>query len=236
MLRLSKIKSANDLDKNLGKRLRLVLNRANLGLILSMIAIAKLRKAVVKCCSIERLCESAYSFRLGPVSIRPAQVKEEITQLLQFLAKLRSMAVCEIGTAGGGTLFLFSRVSHPNATIISIDLPGGPFGGGYPKWKTHFYKSFTCSRQRIHLIRGNSHDLSTIEKVEKILAGRKLDFLFIDGDHTYKDVKADFENYSKLVRPGGIIAFHDIVPHPQKPNVKSANFGMKLKICTIISS
>ena len=153
--------------------INIALNYTDLGRILSIIAAIKLRKRAVK-----------YSFWFVHISIRPAQIKEEIIKLLQFLAKLQPIAVCEIGTAGGGTLFLFSRVSQPDATIISIDLPGGPFGGGYPKWKTCFYKHFAYSRQRIHLIRGNSHDLNTIKKVEKILAGRKLDFLFIDGDHT----------------------------------------------------
>ena len=35
------------------------------------------------------------------------------------------------------------------------------------------------------------------------------DFLFIDGDHT--GVGRDYEMYRDLVRPGGLIAFHDIV-------------------------
>ena len=40
----------------------------------------------------------------------------------------------------------------------------------------------------------------------------KVDFLFIDADHSYEGVKKDFEIYSPLVRKGGIIAFHDIIP------------------------
>jgi predicted O-methyltransferase YrrM len=36
--------------------------------------------------------------------------------------------------------------------------------------------------------------------------------LFIDGDHSYDAVKADFSHYGPLVRGGGLIAFHDIVP------------------------
>ena len=52
----------------------------------------------------------------------------------------------------------------------------------------------------------------TLERVQRILGDRKLDFLFIDADHTYEGVKRDFEMYSPLVREGGIIAFHDIVP------------------------
>jgi len=34
----------------------------------------------------------------------------------------------------------------------------------------------------------------------------------IDGDHEYEGVLADFNAYLPLVRPGGLIAFHDIVP------------------------
>jgi len=46
------------------------------------------------------------------------------------------------------------------------------------------------------------------------LGGEELDFLFIDGDHTYEGVRRDFEMYSPLVRGGGAVAFHDIVPGP----------------------
>jgi predicted O-methyltransferase YrrM len=40
----------------------------------------------------------------------------------------------------------------------------------------------------------------------------KIDLLFIDGDHSYNGVKKDFTDYSPLVRKGGWIAFHDIIP------------------------
>jgi predicted O-methyltransferase YrrM len=42
------------------------------------------------------------------------------------------------------------------------------------------------------------------------LGDKKIDFCFIDGDHTYEGVRKDFEMYSRLVRNGGIVAFHDI--------------------------
>ena len=41
--------------------------------------------------------------------------------------------------------------------------------------------------------------------------GRKIDFLFIDGDHSYEGVKADFRLYSGFVRESGMIVFHDII-------------------------
>lgn len=37
----------------------------------------------------------------------------------------------------------------------------------------------------------------------------KIDFLFIDGDHSYEGVKSDFELYSKILTPSGIIMLHD---------------------------
>jgi len=46
--------------------------------------------------------------------------------------------------------------------------------------------------------------------VRDILKGNELDFLFIDGDHTYEGVRADFMMYSPFVRDGGLIAFHDV--------------------------
>lgn len=55
----------------------------------------------------------------------------------------------------------------------------------------------------MHLIRADSHKQETFEKVEKILNGRKIGFLFIDGDHTYEGVKKDFEMYNKLAVEGG---------------------------------
>ena len=62
--------------------------------------------------------------------------------------------------------------------------------------------------QRLDLIRDDSHDRRTFDQVKARLGGQMLDFVFIDGDHTYDGVRRDFELYEPLVRPGGIIAFH----------------------------
>ena len=37
----------------------------------------------------------------------------------------------------------------------------------------------------------------------------KIDFLHIDAGHSYEDVKRDFELYSKLLAPNGMISIHD---------------------------
>jgi len=176
-----------------------------------------LRKFKDSVCNIHDVHDAlhfAFSFKAFGVSIKPLQIEYEMAKLLEVMTELRPKVVLEIGTAGGGTLFLFTWVAEPEAKIISIDLPGGPFGGGYPRWKIPLYKSFSREGQKIYLIRRDSHNPQTLEEVKRILSDEKVDFLFIDGDHTYEGVKRDFEMYSPLVKKGGIIAFHDVVPGP----------------------
>jgi len=42
---------------------------------------------------------------------------------------------------------------------------------------------------------------------------KEIDILFIDGDHQYKVVKADYEKYEPLVKKGGYIIMHDVLIH-----------------------
>ena len=161
--------------------------------------------------------------------IKPLQVRNEILGLLKIVDRMKPRAILEIGTARGGTLFLFSRIALEGATIVSIDLPGGKFGGSYPKWKGILYKSFALLGQRIHLLRADSHNRETLEQAKRILGGRELDFLFIDGDHTYEGVKKDFKLYSPLVKKGGIIAFHDIVVHPPETGCAVSEFWRQIR-------
>lgn len=69
------------------------------------------------------------------------------------------------------------------------------------------------SSRNICIVQGDSHSPDILKQVKDILAGRTADYLFIDGDHSYNGVKADYETFSPLVRVGGIVAFHDINPH-----------------------
>ena len=170
-------------------------------------------KRIIESYNIEKLID--YCITNPKNFIELTQIKSELLNLLLILKKNKPKNILEIGTYGGGTLLLLSQIASKDALIISIDLPEGKFGGGYPKWKASIYKSFATNNQKIRLIRADSHDPKSLEKVKKFLKGNKLDFLFLDGDHTYQGVKKDFKNYSLLVKKNGIIGFHDILFHPQ---------------------
>lgn len=147
-------------------------------------------------------------------AIVPLQRRGEIRELMSAVQALAPQRMLEIGTANGGTLFLLTRVSAADAHVMSIDLPGGAFGGDKNEWKHAIWEAFATGQQKMTLLRGDSHKRETLDLVKQQLGGRPLDFLMIDGDHTYDGVKMDFEMYSPLVRPGGLIAFHDICQHP----------------------
>ena len=111
--------------------------------------------------------------------------------------------VVEIGSLYGGTLWYWLQLS--DAAVASVDLvPPEPIRTDvlaaralWPSWSP-----------RLSIIEGDSHDPQTSAAVTR---QRNIDLLFIDGDHTYGGVRADFDLWSPLVRPGGLIAFHDTV-------------------------
>ena len=45
-----------------------------------------------------------------------------------------------------------------------------------------------------------------------------IDFLFVDGSHEFEDVLQDFELFYPHVKPGGIVAFHDVLPEWDGPS------------------
>jgi len=166
----------------------------------------------------------AFSFKRYGISVRPFQVPTEISRFLQIVEREQPKAVLEIGTGLGGTLFLFTRVSSPDAILITVDLPPTLLGIGAPRWREKLYKSFAIKSQTLQIVRGNSHDMATFNAIKQLLDGKKIDLLFLDGDHGYDGVKKDFDLYSQLVRERGLVAFHDILPQKDDPANKVPEF------------
>ena len=132
---------------------------------------------------------------------------------MEIVERQAPRRILEIGTARGGTLFLFSRAAAPDALLVSLDLPQGKYGGGYSAWKTRVFRRLLRTGQRAGFVRADSHERASLDRIRQYFKGEKLDLLFIDGDHTHEGVKQDYELYSPLVRDGGLIVFHDIAKH-----------------------
>jgi predicted O-methyltransferase YrrM len=160
-------------------------------------------------------------------AIRPVQKRSEFLGLATLVNELQCKYVLEIGTYKGGTLFVFSQVAAANATVISVDFPTTLYGKLYRAWQELLFRRLTRKGQSLFFLRKDSHKPETLAGIQDILQGHKLDFLFIDGDHSYEGVREDFKMYAPLVRDGGLIAFHDITPCP--PPKESFKFWAEVK-------
>ncbi len=165
----------------------------------------------------------------GDGIIRPWQNPWELEELMKRVGERTPRVVVEIGTAKGGTLFLFCQHAADDATIISIDLPHGRNGGGYPKWKEPLYGRFAKPNQTLLLLRADSHHEETRQRLKRALNGRLIDVLMIDADHSYEGVKRDYELYAPLVAEKGMIVLHDIVENRFDPEIEVHRFWDEIR-------
>ncbi len=142
-------------------------------------------------------------FEFAKKHFKIAQIYGEIEGFLNFAQSFKPRVVGEIGLLRGGNTCLFllslTEISH----FYGLDIK--------PKKVEKLY-CLLRNDQSLDIIRGNSHKRVTRDILRWQMRKLRFDLLFIDGDHSYQGVKKDFLMYKSLVRPGGIIALHDIIP------------------------
>lgn len=92
-------------------------------------------------------------------------------------------------------------------------------------WVNQYAQDRLMFENYIHMFATSDEAFSFIEGY-----GMIFDFVFIDGLHTYEQIIKDLDNYSKLIRLGGVIACHDY-NHPNFPMLTVAidDFAKKHK-------
>lgn len=144
--------------------------------------------------------EEKYQFAVE--LLNPHQHKFEILSLINYATNYEPKTLCEIGTATGGTNFLLSQCFGKAKKVAGIDLI----------MKNQHKLEFYSDRLEHCYIRNDSTNPETFKQIQHFFKDDGIDFLFIDGDHSYDGVKRDFDIYSPLVNDSGLIIFHDIVP------------------------
>ena len=213
----SKMKKRHIL-KHLSRSLRVPLNKYS--------AFVKLREFHKAPFSMDTLVDWGMKFpSSGYMKVSSIQIRSEIMSLANAVAELKPKNILEIGTARGGTLFMWANLA--SSKVISCDLDD-------PTFRRSLYEAFPPENSGcvVTHLNGDSHENSFLKKVENELGGEQVDFLFIDGDHTEAGVEADYNDYHHLVRSGGIIAFHDIVEKQAIPSNQVYHFWKRLKKTT----
>jgi len=160
-----------------------------------------------------RLCDSKHIYLL-PYILDSYFDKEEIIYV-------------EIGVLWGGSMCL-SMQSEKKIKLYGIDTFTGYYDLGLDPsapWikevqsmdiVKHNIKEFNKQNHEYHLIQGKSSDSHVLERMENL--DLSIDFLFIDGDHSYDGVQSDFYNYEKYVNYGGLILFDNYLGYNDFPN------------------
>ena len=140
---------------------------------------------------------------------------------LSFINKLVSYLqpkiILEIGTYKGRTTYNMAKNTPDTTKIITIDpcLDVNYFSGSdarYLQKKSEIGTSFigTEVENKIIQIYEDSTSMECQRQLDKVLNGEKIDFAFIDGGHTYENIKHDFE---ELILPRlnkrGVALFDD---------------------------
>ena len=158
------------------------------------------------------------------------QTPAEIINTLKIVKRQNPKIILEIGSGTGGFLYLLSALLiRSNTTFITVDswTEGTKYEKQYDTYLSTIdkLKKFYSKNQYIH-IRGKSEDKRVISRLKEILKNNKIDFLFIDGNHTYQSVLSDWGNYRGFMSKNSIVAFHDIIEYKDVNKAwKKNNFG-----------
>ena len=132
------------------------------------------------------------------------QEKRKLFELARELPK-NSYAV-EIGSYLGASTCFISAGLNSSSKLICIDTwKNDAMSEGRRDTKKEFDYNTRNFENKIIKVQGFSTDV--LDEVKSLTT--KIDFLFIDGDHSYEGCKADWDLYSPLLRSGSCVVFHD---------------------------
>lgn len=133
---------------------------------------------------------------------------QEKILLYSFVGKHKALDIVavEIGSYFGASSCIIAAALKNKGTLYCIDTWENQT---MPEGLLDTYEEFVKNTKKYEAVivplRGWSFDMAA--KFKSI--NKKIDFLFIDGDHSYDGCKSDWDLYHKFLGSGSIIAFHD---------------------------
>lgn len=124
----------------------------------------------------------------------------------------------EFGTATGRTAYLWARNSPAGAEVVTLTLPSAArdsyshAGGDSSRDRRHALRQSRFSEFRYqgtdveHKV---SQLLADSKRFDEAAYAERCDLIFVDGSHAYSYVQSDTEKALRMIRPGGLILWHD---------------------------
>jgi hypothetical protein len=150
----------------------------------------------------------------------PGGTSDAEAWILAVLAK-DARVMFEFGTCTGKTAYLWARNQPTGGSVTTLTLPperadqergaagDDPVAMAYAREESRFSRflySGTAAEERIVQLWGDSKEFN-----ERGFAGQ-CDVVFVDGSHAYSYVVSDSAKALAMVRPGGLVLWHDYSP------------------------
>jgi len=130
-------------------------------------------------------------------SYKAQQLRGELAVFLAFMDSIKPESVLEIGSADGGLAWAILQIESVKR-LMTVDVRKS----ARYKWLRPEWQHRVCS------IIGDSMDSATVDAAGDAADGA-YDVVIIDGGHNWENASADWNNYARMARPGGIVMVHD---------------------------
>lgn len=132
-------------------------------------------------------------------SKRPTDIHQHLLMLYGLVTSIKAKIVIELGVnTGESTVAILEAVAATGGKLYSVDI--------IPRPATEaMLKSYGLTGPWEFTV---ANDLEYIKTWPK---DRMADLIFIDTSHEYEQTRKEIEVYEPILRPGGIMVFHDTV-------------------------
>jgi hypothetical protein len=142
---------------------------------------------------------------------------EEVCKICLIVVWLKPHGVFEFGTYNGMTTLQIATNAPENCRVHTLDIPPNEVSesqvgeydsclaekaGAFQFEVGHYFKG-TSFQDRISQVWGDSINIDLTSYYDQI------DLVFVDAAHTYPYVKSDTKNALRMIRPGGVVLWHD---------------------------
>jgi len=145
---------------------------------------------------VEGFEDLSFLFRSSPLNRRFIRLDiDEAAALYKVVKNLPNARGIEIGRFKGGSTLMLAAAVGPQGRLLSVDK------------ETQDDPGITEILRQTNLLDRVELVIADANEVEWDLG---IDFVFIDGDHSYQGAKQDHNKWGSKVRPGGFIIHHDM--------------------------
>jgi hypothetical protein len=151
-----------------------------------------------------RVLKKFLLWQIGLVAPETQTSEAERACLARHAAGRKRLA--EIGVYHAVTTCRLRRAMAPDGILLAVDpFPPGRLRFSYDRIIAHREAGRVANGQ-IRWLRQTGQEAAH-DPVVAQLGG--IEFLFIDGDHSYEGLRGDWEGWSPWIVPGGVVALHD---------------------------